>query len=69
MIDVRNPGLLLWAIGLSLFVLFPPVFAFAATEGAAEILDLMGRWAGILLLLGYISNIATHFAVNASLFT
>ena len=55
MINARKYGLLLRASGLSLFVLLLPLFAFAATEGAVELLDLTGHWAGILSLLIFIA--------------
>ena len=55
MINARKHGLLLRASGLSLFVLLLPLFAFAATEGAVEMLDLTGHWAGILSLLIFIA--------------
>ena len=55
MIDARKSGLLLRAFALSLFVLLLPLFAFAATEGATEMLDLTGHWAGILSLLIFIA--------------
>ncbi len=55
MIDAPKFGLLLRALALSLFVLLLPVLAFAATEGAAEMLDLTGHWAGILSLLIFIT--------------
>ena len=51
MIDAQKSGLLLRAIGLSLFVLLLPVLAFAATEGAVEMLDLTGHWTGALSLV------------------
>ncbi len=43
MIDAHKSALLLRAISLSLFVLLLPLFAFAATEGAVEMLDLTGH--------------------------
>ena len=58
MINARKHGLLLRAAGLSLFVLLLPLFAFAATEGAMEMLDLTGHWAGILSLLIFIAAYA-----------
>ena len=58
MIDARRSALLLRAISLSLFVLLLPLFAFAATEGAMEMLDLTGHWAGILSLLIFIAAYA-----------
>ncbi len=54
MSGAHKAGLLLRAIGLSLFVLLLPVFAFAATEGALDILDLTGHWAGILSLVIFV---------------
>ena len=56
MIDAHKSALLLRAISLSLFVLLLPLFAFAATEGAVEMLDLTGHRAGILSLQGSKSN-------------
>ncbi|MEE8495735.1 MAG: sodium:proton antiporter NhaD [Xanthomonadales bacterium] len=58
MIDARKSVLLLRAFALSLFVLLLPLFAFAATEGAVEMLDLTGHWAGILSLLIFIAAYA-----------
>ena len=55
MINSRKYGLLLRASGLCLFVLLLPLCAFAATEGAMEMLDLTGHWAGILSLLIFIA--------------
>jgi len=55
MIDLNKSFLLLRAIGLSLFVLLLPVFAFAATEGAAKMLDLTAHWAGILSVFIFIA--------------
>ncbi len=43
MIDAHKSALLLQAISLSLFVLLLPLFAFAATEGAVEMLNLTGH--------------------------
>ncbi len=48
-------GLLLRAVGLSLFVLFLPAIAMAATEGALEFVDLTGHWAGILSLVIFVA--------------
>jgi Na+/H+ antiporter NhaD/arsenite permease-like protein len=50
-----NPGFLLRAICLSLFVLFLPAIAMAATEGALELVDLTGHWAGILSLVIFVA--------------
>jgi Na+/H+ antiporter NhaD/arsenite permease-like protein len=55
MIDTRKNRLLLRAAGLSLFVLFLPVLALAATEGALEMVDLTGHWAGILSLVIFVA--------------
>jgi Na+/H+ antiporter NhaD/arsenite permease-like protein len=55
MIDDRKSTFLLRAIGLSLFVLLLPVFAFAATEGVVEILDLTGHWTGIMSIIIFIA--------------
>jgi Na+/H+ antiporter NhaD/arsenite permease-like protein len=55
MTDTRNTGLLLRAIGLSLFVLFLPVIALAATEGALEFVDMTTHWAGILSLVIFVT--------------
>jgi Na+/H+ antiporter NhaD/arsenite permease-like protein len=55
MTSTANTGLLLRAIGLSLFVLFLPVIALAATEGALEMIDLTGHWAGILSLVIFVA--------------
>ena len=46
MTDTNRSRYLLRAIGLSLFVLFLPALALAATEGALEMIDLTGHWAG-----------------------
>jgi hypothetical protein len=42
-------------VGLSLFVLFLPALALAATEGALEMVDLTGHWAGILSLVIFVA--------------
>jgi len=55
MIEARKSTFLLRAIGLSLFVLLLPIFAFAATEGAVEILNLTGHWTGILSVIIFIA--------------
>lgn len=55
MIDARKSGLLFRAFCLSLFVLLLPVFAFAAAEGALEMRDMTGHWAGILSLVIFIA--------------
>jgi Na+/H+ antiporter NhaD/arsenite permease-like protein len=55
MTRTANTGLLLRAIGLSLFVLLLPAIALAATEGALEMIDLTGHWAGILSLVIFIA--------------
>jgi len=52
---VHNSGLMLRAIGLSLFVLLIPLFAFASTEAALEMMDLTGHWAGILSLVIFVA--------------
>ena len=53
--DSRKNRLLLRAVGLSLFVLFLPALALAATEGALEMVDLTGHWAGILSLVIFVA--------------
>jgi len=58
MTRTANTWLLLRAIGLSLFVLLLPVIALAATEGAVEMIDLTGHWAGILSLVIFIAAYA-----------
>ena len=55
MSDVHKSGLMLRAIGLSLFVLLIPLFAFASTEAALEMMDLTGHWAGILSLVIFVA--------------
>ena len=55
MTRTANTGLLLRAIGLSLFVLLLPAIALAATEGALEMIDLTGHWAGILSLVIFVA--------------
>jgi Na+/H+ antiporter NhaD/arsenite permease-like protein len=55
MTDTRNAGLLLRAIGLSLFVLFLPLIALGATEGALEFVDMTTHWAGILSLVIFVT--------------
>jgi Na+/H+ antiporter NhaD/arsenite permease-like protein len=54
MTNTNKTGLLLRATALSLFVLMLPVIALAATEGAADALDLTGHWAGICSLVVFI---------------
>jgi len=50
-----STGLMLRAIGLSLFVLMLPLFAFASTEAALEMMDLTTHWAGILSLVIFVA--------------
>jgi len=53
--DIRKTGLMLRAIGLSLFVLMLPLVAFASTEAALEMMDLTTHWAGILSLVIFVA--------------
>jgi Na+/H+ antiporter NhaD/arsenite permease-like protein len=50
-----NTGLLLRAIGLSLFVLFLPAIAMASAGAGLEFVDLTGHWAGILSLVIFVA--------------
>jgi len=54
MTNTHKTGLMLRAIGLSLFVLMLPLFAFASTEAALEMMDLTTHWAGILSLVIFV---------------
>jgi Na+/H+ antiporter NhaD/arsenite permease-like protein len=54
MTNTHKSGLMLRAIGLSLFVLMLPLFAFASTEAALEMMDLTTHWAGILSLVIFV---------------
>jgi len=55
MSNAHKTGLLVRAVGLSLFVLLLPMFAFASTEAALEMMDLTGHWAGILSLVIFVA--------------
>jgi len=55
MTDSRNHTFLLKAAGLSLFVLMLPAVALASTQGALEITNLTGHWAGILSVVIFIA--------------
>ena len=55
MTRTANTGLLLRAIGLSLFVLFLPAIAMASVGGTLEFVDLTGHWAGILSLVIFVA--------------
>ncbi len=55
MTNTHKTGLMLRAIGLSLFVLMLPLFAFASTEAALEMIDLTTHWAGILSLVIFVA--------------
>jgi Na+/H+ antiporter NhaD/arsenite permease-like protein len=55
MTNTYKSGLMLRAIGLSLFVLMLPLFAFASTEAALEMMDLTTHWAGLLSLVIFVA--------------
>ena len=55
MSDIRKTGLMLRAIGLSLFVLMLPLMALASTDAALEMIDLTAHWAGILSLVIFVA--------------
>jgi Na+/H+ antiporter NhaD/arsenite permease-like protein len=55
MTRTANTGLLLRAIGLSLFVLFLPAIAMASVGAGLEFVDLTGHWAGILSLVIFVA--------------
>ena len=54
MTNTHKSGLMLRAIGLSLFVLMLPLLAFASTEAALEIMDLTSHWAGLTALVIFV---------------
>ncbi len=55
MTDSRNYTFLLKAFGLSLLVLLLPAAALASTQGALEITNLTGHWAGILSVVIFVA--------------
>ena len=52
--NAHKTGLLLRAIALSIFVLLMPLFAFASTEAAFDMINLTGHWAGILSVVIFV---------------